>query len=54
MKNFAIDRLKTLKSGHHIKAEGMKRIIVRIVRLSFALPHPDYLPGSVEVEEYEV
>ena len=53
MKDFAIDRLKTLKSGRH-KAEGMKRTIVRIVRLSFALPHPDYLPGSVEVEEYEV
>ena len=53
MKDFAIDRLKTLKSGRH-KAEGMKRIIVRIVGLSFALPHPDYLPGSVEVEEYEV
>ena len=53
MKDYAIDRLKTLKSGRH-KAEGMKRTIVRIVGLSFALPHPDYLPGSVEVEEYEV
>ena len=53
IKDFAIDRLKTLKYGRH-EAEGVKRIIVRIVRLSFALPHPDYLPGSVEVEEYEV
>ena len=53
MKDFAIGRLKTLESGRH-KAGGMKRIIVRIVRLSFSLPHPDYLPGSVEVEEYEV
>ena len=53
MKDFAIDRLKTLESGRHT-AVGMKKIIVRIARLSFALPHPDYLPGSVEVEEYEV
>ena len=53
MKDFAIDRLKTLKSGRH-KGEGRKRTMVRIVRLSAALPHSDYCPDPVEVEEYEV
>ena len=53
MKDFAIDRLKTLKSGRH-KGEGRKRTMVRIVRLSAALPHPDYCPDPVEVEVYEV
>ena len=53
MKDFAIHCLKTLKPGRH-KGEGRKRTMVRIVRLSFALPHPEYRPGSVEVEEYEV
>ena len=53
MKDFAIHCLKTLKSGRH-KGERRKRTMVRIVRLSFALPHPEYRPGSVEVKEYEV
>ena len=53
MKDFTIDCLKTLKSGRH-EGGGRKRTVVRVVRLSVTLPHPDYGPGSVEVEEYEV
>ena len=53
MKDFAIHCLKTLRPGRH-KGEGRKRTMVRIVRLSAALPHSDYCPDPVEVEEYEV
>ena len=53
MKDFAIDCLKTLKSGRH-EGDGRKRTMVRVVRLSVTLPHPDYGPGSVEIEKYEV
>ena len=53
MKDFAIDCLKKLKSGRQ-EGEGRNRITVRVVRLSSTLPRPDYYPGSVETEEYEV
>ena len=52
MKDFAIDCLKS-KSGRQ-EGEGRNRITVRVVRLSSTLPRPDYYPGSVETEEYEV
>ena len=52
MKDFAINCLKS-KTGCR-EGEGRKRITVRVVRLNSALPRPDYYPGSVEVEEYEV
>ena len=53
MKDFAIDCLKKSKSGRQ-EGEGRNRITVRVVRLSSTLPRPDYYPGSVETEEYEV
>ena len=53
MKDFTIDCLKKSESGRQ-EREGRKRITVRVVRLNSALPRPDYYPGSVEVEEYEV
>ena len=53
MKDFAIDCLKTLKSGR-LEGGGRKRTVVRVVRLSLTHPHPEYSPGSVGVEEYVV
>ena len=53
LKDFTIDCLETLKSRRH-KGEGRKRTIVRIVRMRYVIGRPDYLPRSVEVEEYEM
>ena len=52
MKDLAIDCLETLKSRRH-KGEGRKRTIVRIVRMRHVTGFPDFLPASMEVEEYE-
>ena len=52
MKDFVIDYLKVSRSGHH-EGEGRKRARVRVVRLGPIISHPDFSPGSVEVEEYE-
>ena len=51
--DFVIDCLKTSQLGRG-EGEGRKRTTVRVVRLSSALPRPNYYPGSVEVEEYGV
>ena len=53
MKDFAIICLKESKIGRQ-EGERRKRITVRVVRLSSALSNPNYYPGFVEVEEYEV
>ena len=53
LKDFAIDCLKTSQIRRH-EGEGRKRTTVKVVRLSSALPCPNYYPGSVEVEVYEV
>ena len=53
MKEFTIECLNKSKTGCH-EGEGRKRIAVRMIKLRPALPRPDYYPGSVEGEEYEV
>ena len=52
MKDFVIDYLKVSRSRRR-KGEGRKRARVRVVRVSPIISHPDFSPGSVEVEEYE-
>ena len=53
MRRFTIKCLMKPKTGCH-EAEGRKKVTARVIRLSLALPRPNYYLGFAEVEEYEV